>query len=166
MQQQAISRLYGKKLRIRVCGLCYSGDKLLLVRHKALSRKGVFYAPPGGGMQYGEDAEACLQREFLEETGLVIQVKKFLFTHEYLSPPLHAIELFFSVEVVGGKLQKGLDPEMTADEQIIEAVQYLSPAEIKTEKGEQMHQMLSRIKHPKDLLNLQGYFKFDDKTLK
>jgi 8-oxo-dGTP diphosphatase len=166
MSVDAIKRVYGERLRIRVCGLCFSGEDLLLVRHKALTRRGYFFSPPGGGMQFGESAEECLIREFYEETGLSIIVNKFLFIHEFLSPPLHAIELFFAVEAVGGALRTGLDPEMNMYEQIIESVKFMSPISIKQEKGYQMHQMLNLVEQPKDLLNRQGYFKFADKSLK
>lgn len=166
MPEEAIRKLYGEKLRIRTCGICFSGDRLLLVRHRALTRCGYFYSPPGGGMQFGENAEACLKREFREECGLEIEVGSFLFTHEFLQPPLHAVELFFAVEVESGQLITGHDPEMKQDEQIIERVQYLSPEEIEVEKGEQMHHMINLCRHPKDLMKCRGYFKFDDKTLK
>jgi len=166
MPEKAIRRIYGNKLRIRTCGVCFSGDNLLLVRHKALTSKGYFYAPPGGGMQFGESAESCLQREFLEECGLEIKVGRYLFTHEFLRPPLHAVELFFTVEAHSGTLITGHDPEMGQNEQIIEKVQFLSPEEVDRERGEQMHHMINLTQHPRDLLNWQGYFKFDDKTLK
>lgn len=166
MQTEIIKRIYGEKLRVRVCGLCFSGEDLLLIRHKALTDKGYFFSPPGGGMQFGESAESCLVREFYEETGLKIVVEKFLFTHEFLSPPLHAIELFFAVKVVGGMLEKGFDPEMSPQEQIIEGVKFMSPTSIKEEKGKQMHQMLNLSEQPSDLMHMRGYFKFDDKTLK
>ncbi len=166
MPENAIRRLYGEKLRIRTCGICFSGDGLLLVKHRALTRHGYFYAPPGGGMQYGESAEDCLEREFIEECGLEIEVGSFLFTHEFLRPPLHAIELFFAVEARGGQLITGQDPEMGQGEQIIEQVQYLLPEEIEREKGEQMHHMINLCQNPKDLMKCRGYFKFDDKSLK
>ncbi|MEK6476093.1 NUDIX hydrolase [Catalinimonas sp. 4WD22] len=166
MHKKAIQRIYGKKLRVRVVGLCYSDDCLLLVKHKALTAKGYFFSPPGGGMQFGESAEHCLKREFFEETGLEIKVNHFLFTHEFLAPPLHAIEMFFTVEMTGGTLKTGIDPEMSQQEQIIEQVEFMSPRKINEEKGYQMHQMINLSQHPRDLLKMQGYFKFDDKTLK
>lgn len=166
MHKKAIQRIYGEKLRVRVVGLCFSGDHLLMVRHKALTKKGYFISPPGGGMQFGESAEDCLKREFFEETGLEIVVNNFLFTHEFLAPPLHAIELFFAVEMRGGTLKTGFDPEMKQQEQIIEQVEFMSPLKLNEEKGTQMHQMINLSQHPGDLLKMQGYFKFDDKTLK
>ncbi|WKN33039.1 NUDIX hydrolase [Porifericola rhodea] len=166
MHRASIQRIYGEKLRVRAVGLCFSGEDLLIVKHKALTKTGYFYAPPGGGVDFGESTEDCLKREFFEETGLLIEISKFLFTHEFLAPPLHAIELFFEVKKVGGELKTGYDPEMSPEEQIIEEVGFMSPSAIYDKKGERLHQMLNICKHPMDLLNTQGYFKFDDKTLK
>ena len=65
---EQINKIYGEKLRIRVCGILIHENKLLLVHHKSLGQIGSLWAPPGGGMEYGEDARGALKREFLEET--------------------------------------------------------------------------------------------------
>ena len=154
---------FGDRLRARVCGLCFSGDDLLLVRHRGLGPKGYLYAPPGGGMHYGETAEAALVREFLEETGLHIRINEFLFVYEYCVPPLHALELFFRVEAIGGTLQMGHDPEVAATEQLIEEVRFMSPEAIRQEQGKQMHEMIKRYPLREALLSQRGYFEFDEK---
>ncbi|MFP4089265.1 MAG: NUDIX domain-containing protein [Cyclobacteriaceae bacterium] len=164
-KSEIISDTYGKRLRVRVCGLCFEGDKLLLVRHTSLT-EGLFYAPPGGGMEFGENAECCLIREFEEETGLQIEVGEFLFVHEFNAPPLHAIELFFSVHAKGGKLITGSDPEMAAEHQIIESVAFMSPQEIQNCSDASLHHVLRLCRQPADLLEMQGYFKYEHKTLK
>lgn len=162
--QENIVHTFGKQLRLRVCGICFQSDQLLLVRHNALGKKGYLLAPPGGGLQYGESAEACLTREFKEETGLDIKVLRFLFVHEFLAPPLHAIELFFEVEITGGKLITGTDPEMKEENQIIDQVLYMSAVEIEKERGDQLHNVLNLCQHPTELLNRQGYFIFRSKS--
>ncbi|MBT1687901.1 NUDIX domain-containing protein [Dawidia soli] len=106
-----IARVYGNRLRVRVCGLCWQDDDLLVVRHRALSPNG-FWAPPGGGLETGETLENALVREFLEETGLHVRAGRFLFGCEFLHPPLHALELFFEATITGGVLQAGDDPEL------------------------------------------------------
>jgi len=166
MPDKAIRNLYEKKLRVRACGLCYSNDSLLLVKHRALSAKGYFFAPPGGGMEYRENAEDCLRREFAEETGLLVRVREFLFVHEFLAPPLHAVELFFSVEAENEQLVTGYDPELSFSEQIIESVGFYEAEEINAEKGEQMHHMINLAEHPRDLLEMRGYFNFRGGSLK
>ena len=154
---------FGDRLRTRVCGLCFSGDDLLLVRHRGLGPKGYLYTPPGGGMHYGETAAEALIREFLEETGLQISIREFLFIYEYCSPPLHALELFFLVESIGGVLRTGHDPEVAATEQLIEKVQFMSPEAIRREQGKQMHEMINRYPSRLALLSQRGYFEFDKK---
>lgn len=143
---------------MRVCGLCFSGDDLLLIRHRGLGKLGYLYAPPGGKMHYGERAEAALVREFAEETGLRVRVSGFLFVYEFLESPLHALELFFSVETVGGELRRGSDPELADSEQLIETVQFMSPAALAKVPGDALHAVINRCAHSRDLLSMRGYF--------
>ncbi len=154
----AVQRTFGHRLRVRVCGLCFSGDDLLLIRHRGLGKLGYLYAPPGGEMHYGERAEEALIREFAEETGLRVRVRDFLFVYEFLEPPLHALELFFWVETVSGELRRGHDPELANHEQLIEAVRFMSPDTIAQVPRDAVHAMISREAHSKDLLSMRGYF--------
>src|SRR5688572_29701526 len=100
-----IDKTYGNKVRIRVCGLCWRDDQLLMVKHQFGDRD--FWAPPGGGLEFGESLEIALKREFLEETGLSIRSQQFAFGCEFLQDPLHAIELYFHVVEISGKLKIG-----------------------------------------------------------
>ena len=45
-----------------------------MVRHKGLKEDG-FWAPPGGGIDFNQTIVETLQREFLEETGLLVRPK-------------------------------------------------------------------------------------------
>src|SRR5688500_12756173 len=96
-----LTTVYGNKIRVRVCGLCWQEDKLLMVNHSGI-RDGDFWAPPGGGLEFGESLEQRLKQEFLEETGLAVSPGHFIFGSEFIQKPLHAIELFFNVSIVGG----------------------------------------------------------------
>ncbi len=154
----AVQNAFGNRLRVRVCGLCFSGDDLLLIRHRGLGKLGYLYAPPGGEMHYGERAEEALVREFAEETGLRVRVREFLFVYEFLEPPLHALELFFSVDTVSGELRRGYDPELADHEQLIEAVRFMSPATVAQTPSQARHTMINRCAHSKDLLSMRGYF--------
>lgn len=155
-----ISEAYGEKLRVRVCGVSIIDNKLLLVHHKSLGQTGSLWAPPGGGMEYGESAEAALIREFKEETGLTIEIKEFLFVHEYLDHPLHGIELFFSVNVISGALKLGTDPEMSTDDQILTEIGYYHLDSLREQKMESLHFVLQNSKTNDELINRKGYFKF------
>lgn len=146
LSQEDIHREYGQKLRVRVCGLLLKDDHLLLVRHRSLGENGTLWAPPGGGLHYGESVVDALKREFLEETGLTISVGSHLFTHEFLEPPLHAIELFFEVTHKSGELKIGHDPEMEQDKQVIMETKFTSLEELNTLKKTDLHHILRRVK--------------------
>lgn len=161
-----IEDLYGGKLRVRVSGLCLKDDRILMVNHKRLGEKGIFWAPPGGGMIFGYSAEENLKREFKEETGFNIKINNFLFVHEFLRAPLHAIELFFSVEIIDGSLKKGSDPEMGHNNQIIDEVKFMDWVVLKNHKSSQVHQIFSRCSSFLEIFNLKGYFKFENNYIK
>jgi len=151
-----IKELYGNRLRVRVCGLLIQNDGLLMVNHQSLT-SGDFWAPPGGGINFGESATACLRREFLEETGLEIQTADFLFACEFIRQPLHAIELFFTVNGVKGVLVRGSDPEMKSDRQIIRKVQFLRWAEIQKISPSALHGIFHIVNEPSRITQLNGY---------
>ena len=156
--RERIVEQFGNKLRIRVCGLCIEDEEILLVNHHSLNKNGDFWGPPGGGMDFGQSAEENLKREFIEETGLNIEIERFLFVHEYLSPPLHAIELVFKVKRIDGTLKIGLDPELQKDEQIIKNVQFIPFNKIISLGKENIHQMFINVHEISDIANLKGYF--------
>ena len=135
-----------------------------MIKHRSIGKNGMLWAPPGGGMQYGESAEKTIQREFEEETGLKINVDRYLFTHEFLNPPLHAIELFFEVSRLAGDLKRGYDPEMHKDEQIIAQVAFLDMDKIKEIDHDSLHYVLRLVKNLNELLSLEGYIKFEEFT--
>lgn len=157
---EKVKALYGHRLRVRVCGVCIENDKILLIHHRGLGKNNSLWAPPGGGMDYGEDAEQALKREFLEETGLLITLERFLFVHEYLDPPLHGIELFFEVKRTGGRLRKGHDPEMSEADQLITETGFKDLKKLKSQVPDSLHYVLQKINSTNSILNQSGYFKF------
>lgn len=149
---------YANKLRSRVCGICIQDDKLLLVRHGSTVNNNAFWAPPGGGIQYGETMQACLKRELQEETGLEVKVERFLFVNEFLQPPLHAIEFFFEAKIIGGTMKTGADPEAAEGEQLIEHVQWLTIKELQAIPFQDKHRALQLLLCFDDLLGLKHHF--------
>lgn len=166
MSQQEVHKMYGNRLRCRVCGILLRDDQILMVRHRSVSQsKKYFWAPPGGGIEFGSNAEENLVREFYEECGLEVRVRRFLFVHEFLQPPLHALELFFEVEALSGNLTTGQDPEMHADRQIIDRVAFMTMKELQAEKNAQLHRLFEHCKQPEEILSRSGYLKFENKSL-
>ncbi len=158
-QKEEVENLYGNRVRVRVCGICLEENRILLINHKGVGEKESLWAPPGGGTNFGESAEETLIREYKEETGLDILVKEFLFVNEYLSLPLHSIELFFYVEIIGGKMAKGSDPEMKADRQIIQELRYWDFNQIAKEDPLYFHSVLRDRQSSDEILTMSGYFR-------
>lgn len=151
---------FSGKLRIRVCGICRQDEAILLIRHKPFAPNTVgFWSPPGGGLQFGESMYECLMREFKEETGLEVAVGHFLFLNEFIQLPLHALELFFEVTVVGGSLITGSDPELTSENQLIIETAFKTLSEIKQIPQNQIHQLFYNLPHLDDLYQCSASIK-------
>lgn len=160
----SLEKLYGNKIRTRVCGICHDEKgRLLVVNMKGISsdleQNQSFFAPVGGGIELGETATEALKREFSEETGLEIDIDYFMCVYEYVSLPIHAIELFFAVRAVGGKLKIGFDPEQTKENQIITSVQYVDYSQILNLPFEQRHGIFKYASSLENLKKLRGYIR-------
>ncbi|MDH5366752.1 MAG: NUDIX domain-containing protein [Cyclobacteriaceae bacterium] len=156
MEEYLIAK-YGNRVRVRVCGIFVKNNSLLLVKHTGLGDRGVFWAPPGGEVEFGESIKLNLQREMLEETGLEVEVGEFICTHEFLKPPLHAIELFFHIKLAKGKVITGIDPELTTSEQIIKEVRYVTFEELEIIPNEQKHHLLQNVCGVEDFFNISSF---------
>lgn len=157
MLKEIIIETFGNRLRVRACGILVKENKLLLIKHTNLGKAGYLWSPPGGGVHFGESVAECLQREFYEETGLTVQIKKFLFAYEFLEPPLHAIELFFEVEYVSGELKLGKDPEMQNTEQILQHIAFVDYDFLLSEKPECVHWVILQAQNISELLATKGF---------
>lgn len=155
---QEIIKTFGNRLRLRVSGISIIDDKILLVKHTSIGKNGILFAPPGGGISFGESVYQTLVRELKEESNLIVIPERFLFVNEYLDPPLHAIELFFEIKIEDGVVGKGFDPEMAADKQIIKEVGYYSMEEIKRGDPNDYHAIFQKIDDLKDLFLLPSLF--------
>ncbi|MCB0497444.1 MAG: NUDIX hydrolase [Cyclobacteriaceae bacterium] len=150
----SIEKIFGGKIRIRVCGLCFNKNKLLLVRHNMNGQP--FYAPPGGAVEFGESITDTLVREFKEETCLNIVPGNLLFTTEFIRAPLHAIEMFFSLKSWNGSPCKGDDPELSS-QNFIEEVSFFSISDINRFPKSQLHHILHNCNNLRKLLELSGF---------
>jgi ADP-ribose pyrophosphatase YjhB (NUDIX family) len=155
--REEVARLYGNRLRVRVCGICIENDEILMVSHRGIGHTDTFWCPPGGGIQFEETTPEALRREFSEETGLEVEVGSLLFVNEFMEPPLHALELFFEVKIIGGRLYLGTDPEMPETTQIIQEVRWMSFEEIKKYPVNEVHSLFSYCDSMAGVYQLQGY---------
>jgi 8-oxo-dGTP diphosphatase len=152
-----IAQKYGDRVRLRVCGLCWRDDSLLLVNHKNLT-DGAFWAPPGGGVEFGQGAKDALTREVKEETMVTIKPGNLLFTCEFIKPPLHSVELFFEAIYNSGEVGTGSDPEVRATDQIITDVAYMRYDAIMKIPVDQRHGIFRFADTADALRNLTGFF--------
>jgi 8-oxo-dGTP diphosphatase len=96
------TRAYGVAFR-------HDASEVLLVRAHLEGTAGGVWWLPGGGIDWGETPEAALQREFAEETGLVVQSLDLLNVSSDIrerpnGDELHTIRIYFYVEVEHGEL--------------------------------------------------------------
>lgn len=67
---------------VRVYGILLNSERQLLVTDELI--KGKYYTKlPGGGLELGEGTRDCLKREFMEETGLEVEVADHLYTTDF-----------------------------------------------------------------------------------
>ncbi len=152
----SIAEKFGNRLRVRVCGLCWENERLLMVNHPGLYGHD-FWAPPGGGMEWATDASENLIREFKEETGLQIRLGEMKFVCEFISPPFHALELFFEVFPTGGKLEMGFDPELEDKNQVIGGVKFMGDSDLMALPENHRHGLFRGLRSLQEVKVLQGY---------
>lgn len=121
---------YKHTLRVRSCGILRTGEGIVLVNLRSPVTDSFIWTAPGGGVKAGESLKDTVEREFAEETGLIVKADDLILINELLEPPYHAIEFFFGVNLIQGELSKGNDPERTPDDQIIEKVEYIKEEEL------------------------------------
>lgn len=152
-----IKEVFGNKIRVRVCGLCFKGDSILLAKHNIDGQ--TLWSPPGGGLEFGESINKTLVREFKEETSLSVTPGDFMFFNEFINPPLHAIELFYKITSYSGELEVGSDPELP-EQKILEQVAFLNESQISQIPSHQLHTVLKICNNPIELLHIRGQIKY------
>lgn len=160
-----IESKFGHQLRSRVNGVLIENEKILMIKH-LMGNGREFWSTPGGGMVYGMNAADNLKREFLEETCLTIEVGEYLFVHEFLKPPLHAIELFFEVKILDGLAVLGKDPELSNTDQILADIRWMSIEDLHSLEKNSIHRIFWGIKSLSELVLCKGYFNFGNISIK
>lgn len=82
--------------------------RFLLVRRAKPPLMGS-WSLPGGRVEAGEQIEAAVAREVLEESGLVVRVGALVEVVEMIEPPYHYVILDYACLRVGGELRPGDD---------------------------------------------------------
>lgn len=94
----------------RVSVIVVQDDKILLVKHRKGNRQ--YWVLPGGRLEYGETFFECAVREIKEETGLEVEVERFVFLSEAIAPDRmhHIVNIYIKAKVVGGIMKLGNEP--------------------------------------------------------
>lgn len=88
------------KRRINVRGIIFKNNLLLCQQLKpgADAQKRDYWCTPGGGLEFGESLHQGLQREMVEETGIMPQIGKLLFVQQFHDGEQELLEFFFHIE--------------------------------------------------------------------
>jgi ADP-ribose pyrophosphatase YjhB (NUDIX family) len=93
------------RFNVRVYGLLINPNNELLVADEAFKSGQLATKFPGGGLELGEGLVEGLKREFVEETGIAIDVKEHFYTTDFfvrsffeLSPDSQIISIYYLVE--------------------------------------------------------------------
>lgn len=83
--------------------LCRAGKVLLGLRSSKDESLPGMWCTPGGGVEYGEPLNVALKREFLEETGIDVDVDPwFISIQERIHDTKHSVLIFKQVILVSG----------------------------------------------------------------
>lgn len=93
-----------------VYGICIEDEKLLVI-HKNGGPYIHRYDLPGGSLEDGESLSVAMKREFLEETGMEIEISENIGAIDFMLPwewkgftDVHHIAVYYLVKQVGGSL--------------------------------------------------------------
>ena len=67
---------------VRIYGILQDEQQRLLVSDEFI-RGNYFTKLPGGGLETGEGTRECLKREFMEETGLEVEIGEHIYTTDF-----------------------------------------------------------------------------------
>lgn len=104
--------IQGRDIRVRVAGVLIHEEKLLLVAHK--KNKDVYWLLPGGGVDFGESLTEALEREFLEELNIKVEVKDLLLISETIFPSgeRQILNICFLCNYISGDYMLGIEQRL------------------------------------------------------
>ena len=100
---------------VRYQGAIVRDDQILLIRHTHHDDGRSYWLLPGGGIEPGETAEACVAREMWEETSLTVRVEGLLLDEA----PVAGQQVYkryhtYLCRVQAGEASPGYEPEEDA----------------------------------------------------
>ncbi len=98
---------------IRYQGVVIRDDHILLVKHREHATGRSYWVIPGGGREDNETEEACVQREILEETHLVVTIERLLFDEAAPTGGYQRLKTYLCNMSIGDPLP-GYEPEAEA----------------------------------------------------
>ena len=98
---------------IRYQGAVIRDDHILLVKHREHATGRSYWIIPGGGREENETEEACVQREILEETHLVVTIERLLLDEAALTGAYQRRKTYLCSVGMGDALP-GYEPETEA----------------------------------------------------
>jgi 8-oxo-dGTP diphosphatase len=114
--------------KVTVVGFVLHEGKLLVARRSdSKSFLPGYYELPGGHLEAGESPKAGLQREFLEELGVKIEVLEPFHCFAYSSHSGNAVEIVFFAKLAEGVQAKDAKP---VDANDVSQVLWVQPSEI------------------------------------
>ena len=105
------------KRATRYEGAIILNDRVLLIKNCEHATGRTYWLLPGGGRESHETEEACVQREMLEETELVVSVGQLLLDEGIPLEVHYKRRKTYLCEAVNGNAQPGYEPEAAAAQQ-------------------------------------------------
>jgi ADP-ribose pyrophosphatase YjhB (NUDIX family) len=100
-----------REQRVAAYGLLVADDKVLLVKGAAESDVPGRWFLPGGGVEHGEEPTETVRREFVEETGLDVNVGELLGVWSEMieasvrGVEVHSVSIVYEIESWRGDLE-------------------------------------------------------------
>ena len=100
-------RMFRPKFRAAVAAIIFDEQgRILLFKH---TYRKFEWGLPAGGLEYGEQPEKAIVREFFEETGMQITVEKLLLAESWTED--HSISLIYLCKIFSGTFRES--PEIS-----------------------------------------------------
>jgi len=99
------ARIVRSKFRVAVAAMIFDAQgRILLFKH---TYRKFEWGIPAGSLEYDEQPENAIVREFLEETGMQIQVQELLLADS--SKQDHHVSLIYLCKIIGGTFKESLE---------------------------------------------------------